>query len=135
MDLLEKAIDIAFEVFGESEPFEHSMIVCSLARRSAQTRKYIVGIVGILHDVVEDSDWTLEDLQREGFSEEIVEAIDAISRREGEIYTEFIKRISKNKLATTVKLADLIHNLSRTGKPSLIPRYRKAFEFLNSLEN
>lgn len=134
MSTLAKAMDIAFEVFGKDESFEHSMIVCSIARQSVQTRKTVVGIVGALHDVVEDSEWTCEDLRKEGFSEEIVEAIDAISKREGEIYTDFIKRISKNELATIVKLADLSHNLSRIGKPSLKPRYHKAVKFLTEGE-
>jgi (p)ppGpp synthase/HD superfamily hydrolase len=68
-------------------------------------------IVAILHDSVEDSDQTLADLEKEGFSEEVVEAVDALTRREGESYEEFIARLRPNPLARRVKLADLEHNM------------------------
>ena len=67
-------------------------------------------IVAVLHDVVEDSDWTLERLRNEGFSEIILQAIDAVSRRPDEDYNEFIVRASKNSIGRRVKLADLEDN-------------------------
>jgi len=67
-------------------------------------------IVAVLHDVVEDSDWTLERLRNEGFSEIILQAIDAVSRRPDEDYNEFIVRASKNSIGSRVKLADLEDN-------------------------
>jgi (p)ppGpp synthase/HD superfamily hydrolase len=67
-------------------------------------------IVAALHDVVEDSDWTLERLRNEGFSEIILQAIDAVSRRPDEDYNEFIVRASKNSIGSRVKLADLEDN-------------------------
>lgn len=68
-------------------------------------------IVGILHDVVEDSNWTLEQLSAEGFPHEIVEAVDALTRREGETYEESIRRVEANPLAIRVKLLDLTDNM------------------------
>ena len=67
-------------------------------------------IVAVLHDVVEDSDWTLERLRNEGFSEIILQAIDAVSQRPDEDYNEFIVRASKNSIGRRVKLADLEDN-------------------------
>lgn len=74
--------------------------------------------VAWLHDVVEDTRTTLDDLRRAGLSEEVVCAVDAMTHREGEEYlTEYIPRIKANALARSVKLADLAHNMdiSRLG--------------------
>lgn len=76
-------------------------------------------IIGILHDVVEDSDWTVEDLRTVGFSERIVAGVDAMTRREagGELYFNFVERCSLNADALDKKIEDLHHNMdtSRTG--------------------
>ena len=68
-------------------------------------------ITGMLHDVVEDTEWTLEQLTKEGFSKEIVVAVDALTRREGESYEESIRRVQADALATRVKLLDLTDNM------------------------
>lgn len=68
-------------------------------------------IAGILHDVVEDTSWTLEQLAAENFSPEIVEAVDALTRRDNETYEGNIARIEKNPLAVRVKLNDLTDNM------------------------
>jgi len=77
-------------------------------------------IAAVLHDTIEDTDLTLDDLRKEGFSDEIVEAIDRLSRREDETYHEFILRIKENRLAARVKILDLQDNmdLTRIKKPS-----------------
>ncbi|MFQ3568508.1 MAG: GTP pyrophosphokinase [Aggregatilineales bacterium] len=67
--------------------------------------------VAILHDVVEDSDLSLEDLRAHGYDEAIVEAVDCLTRREGEPYQAMIERIKNNPLARRVKLADLADNM------------------------
>lgn len=65
-----------------------------------------------LHDVVEDTDITLEDLRRRGFPIWIVEAVDSLTHRDGEAYYDYVMRVRTNPMAVTVKLADLAHNLS-----------------------
>lgn len=67
-------------------------------------------IAGLLHDVVEDSDVTLEYLEEQGFSKEILEAVRLLTHEEGEDYLEYVKKIRGNKIATRVKIADLKHN-------------------------
>ena len=67
-------------------------------------------IVGYLHDTVEDTNITLKDLENYGFSKEIVLAVDAITHREDESYDEYLTRLSKNPLATKVKINDFINN-------------------------
>ena len=71
-------------------------------------------IVAVLHDVVEDSDWTLEGLREEGFSDAVVDAVDALTHRADEDYFDAIRRARDNDLARAVKLADLADNSDRT---------------------
>lgn len=66
--------------------------------------------VAWLHDVVEDSDWTLDDLRDYGFSERVIEAVDAISHRPGEPRDDYYQRVKANPLALTVKFADIADN-------------------------
>ncbi len=75
------------------------------------TRSLKKKIVGILHDVVEDSDWTLDDLRKVGFREEIVAAVDAMTHRDGELYFDSIQRAGLNLIGTDKKIEDLTHNM------------------------
>ncbi|MBM3795263.1 MAG: HD domain-containing protein [Acidobacteria bacterium] len=75
-------------------------------------------IVGVLHDVVEDTGWTLAGLREAGFSESIVEAVDAMTRRDGESYEDFVARAGRNPIARNVKLADLDDNSDASRLPS-----------------
>lgn len=68
-------------------------------------------IVGVLHDVVEDTDWTLEQLGKEGFSANIVDAVDAMSRRDNESYDDYMLRLQNNPIAVRVKINDLSDNI------------------------
>lgn len=69
-------------------------------------------IVAVLHDVIEDNpDWDFDRLRQEGFSEEIIQAVDHLTRQEQETYEEFVVRSSGNPLARRVKLADLEDNM------------------------
>jgi len=69
-------------------------------------------IVAVLHDVIEDNpDWDFDRLRQEGFSEEIIQAVDHLTRQEQETYEEFVVRSSENPLARRVKLADLEDNM------------------------
>ncbi|MBQ7099638.1 MAG: HD domain-containing protein [Oscillospiraceae bacterium] len=65
--------------------------------------------VALLHDTVEDTDVTLEQLARE-FPREIVEAVDLLTHRDGVEYFDYVRAIKKNPVAVKVKLADLAHN-------------------------
>ncbi len=80
------------------------------------TRSNTKRIIGILHDVVEDSDWTLDDLRKAGFSERVVKAVEAMTHTKDEPYFDAIERCSLNEDATDKKIEDLSHNMdmSRT---------------------
>ena len=92
-------------------------------------------IAALLHDVMEDTAYTEDDLREEGFSEEIVEALLSLTHREGEDYMEYVERICQNPLAVRVKYADLQDNmdLSRIPQPTerdlaRLEKYKKAKE-------
>ena len=69
-------------------------------------------MAAVLHDVVEDTDWTLEQLHERGFSDEVLEAVKCLTHNEGESYEEFIERVGRNHLAEEVKIADLEDNMN-----------------------
>ena len=77
-------------------------------------------IVGYLHDVVEDTDTTLEDLERMGFTRNVIEAVGLLTHEKGVPYEEYLEKIisSNNRTAIQVKKNDLNHNLLR-GKRTL----------------
>ena len=91
---------------------------------------------GWLHDVVEDTHWTLDDLRHRGVDEEIVQAVDVLTRRkDAETYSEYVERVSHNEMAKQVKIADLWNNSDparwrRGMRTSLRKRYKRALEFL-----
>ncbi len=92
--------------------------------------------VAYLHDVVEDTDATPEWLAAQGFPANVVEAVDCITRRDGEPYGDYIARVARNGLARAVKMADLKHNLdpSRRGATdSMRERYAKALAMLEEV--
>lgn len=76
--------------------------------------------VALLHDVVEDTDVTLEDLARE-FPPEVVHGVALMTHREGVPYLEYVRELSKDPVAHTVKLADLEHNMDETRRPPDMP--------------
>lgn len=71
-------------------------------------------ICAVLHDVIEDTNITLEDLKSKGFDDEIIAALDCLTKRKGESYDDFVSRVLPNELACRVKLADLADNMDLT---------------------
>jgi (p)ppGpp synthase/HD superfamily hydrolase len=94
--------------------------------------------VALLHDVVEDTNMTVEDIKQET-NAEVAYNVDILTRRQDEKYFDYIKRIkdSNSKVAIKVKLADLKHNCDRKRigqheiSASLIERYKKAIEIIS----
>lgn len=111
--------------------YEHAYTVAGMCKDDKKTC-----MVALLHDVVEDGYATFEELQqRFDLDAEQMAALDAITRRQGEQYFDYIKRVKQNEMAKTVKLADLQHNISRCANDllnrwGLIRRYAKAYGIL-----
>ena len=96
-------------------------------------------IVSVLHDVVEDGYVSFDELRGLGLSGSIIEAIDCLSKRPGECYEDFIRRLSSNKVAKRVKIEDIRDNLDITrlcsfGDDDFIRtlKYHKALQYLLS---
>ena len=95
-------------------------------------------IVAICHDLIEDTNTTLDELRMLKVPEELIESIDHISKRKSEKYSEFIKRVSENEVGVKVKIADIEHNTrqDRVEKLDIIivqrmmTKYEKALNFL-----
>ena len=136
-ELLEKALRIAVEahtgqVDKAGKPYIfHPLRVC--CRCFTDEEK----IVALLHDTIEDTEVTAEDLLREGFPRNIVDAVLSVSRGEDESYEDFVKRTSLNPLGRIVKLHDLednmdISRLEQVTEKDLarLNKYIKAYRYL-----
>lgn len=115
-------------------------VMLSLGRLATEAQR----MAAVLHDVVEDTPVTFEQLRALGYPEEVVEAVDALTKRPDEQndYMKAIRRLSANPIARRVKLGDLADNLdlSRIAQPTekdfaRFEKYREAKSFLEGLEN
>ncbi len=138
MSTLERAIAIATEAHkgqydkAGNDYIGHPLRVMDMGRTEEEK------IAGVLHDVMEDTDWTFEKLAAEGFSQEIIEALKCVTKiSENENYDDFIERVKKNPLATAVKINDLTDNMDIRRLPYLsdkdvkrLKKYLKAYKKL-----
>lgn len=115
--MLEKAIEIAVEAHRGQLDKAGRIYILHPMRVMLRGKNETEMIVGILHDVVEDTPITLDMLRLEGFSAEILDAIDCITKEKGEDYGHFIDRVLTNPLATQIKLYDIEDNLNRDRIP------------------
>ena len=138
MSTLERAIEIAtkahqgqFDKAGR-DYIGHPLRVMEMGKTEDEK------IVGVLHDVIEDTDWTFEKLAEEGFSQEIISALRCVTKlSENENYDDFIDRVKKNPLAVAVKINDLTDNMDIRRLPYLsdkdvkrLKKYLKAYKRL-----
>lgn len=85
-------------------------------------------IAALLHDVVEDTDWTLEQLTAEGFPQEAMEVLALLTHPEGQPYMEYIAGLQHNPVAVKIKLADLRHNSDFTRLSAVTADQRERLE-------
>ena len=112
--MLVKAIQIAVSAHKEQVDKSGQPYILHLIRVMDAGETEQEKICGVLHDLVEDTDWTFEKLEKEGFSEEIISALKCVTKQENEAYDVFISRIKENPLAIKVKLNDLRDNMDIT---------------------
>lgn len=138
MSTLERAIEIAAEAHkgqvdkAGNEYIGHPLRVMEMGKTLEEK------IVGVLHDVVEDTDWTFERLEAEGFAPEVIAALRCVTKAsDNENYDDFIERVKKNALATAVKINDLTDNMDIRRLPYLsdkdvkrLKKYLKAYKRL-----
>ena len=121
------------------EPYiTHPTAVAELLRINYKDTTEDMYMAALLHDVVEDTDWSFEALREEGFAETIIEALKTVTKHsEDEDYDEFIQRSLKNEIGRKVKIADLRENLDVTRIGELadkdierINKYKRALKTL-----
>ena len=138
MSTLERAIEIATQAHeGQVDKagnayIGHPLRVMALGKTEQEK------IAGVLHDIVEDTPWTFEMLEAEGFDPEIIAALKCVTKiSENEDYDDFIERVKKNPLAVAVKINDLTDNMDIRRLPYLsdkdvkrLKKYLKAYKKL-----
>lgn len=138
--LLESALKIAIKAHeGQTDKAGKAYILHPL-RIASNCSTIETQIVALLHDVVEDSSITLEDLKTSGFPDTIIDAIDSVTRRRNESYMDFVCRCSKNPIGKAVKLLDLddnmnIKRLSKISEADIkrLNKYKVAYDYLKCL--
>lgn len=111
MPTLEDAIKLAVHAHKGMPDRYGAPIILHVLRVMMRLESDIEKTVGVLHDVVEKTTVTFESLRAAGYAEEILAALDCVTRREGERYEDFVDRTAANLLAVRVKLADLEDNM------------------------
>ena len=139
-EILQRAIEIATEAHkGQTDragkPYIGHIIRVSQAGKNLEER-----MAGILHDIVEDTDWTFERLAGEGIPPQVVDAVRCLTKQEGEDYDRFIERVKTNPIAIEVKLNDLRDNMDATRIPAIddwyvahLRKYHRAYNELLKL--
>lgn len=137
MNTLERAIVIAAEAHAGQVDKAGAPYILHPLRVMLRVTATDERIAAVLHDVVEDTPWTLAALEAEGFAPEVIAAVDALTRRAEESYETFVVRAGANPVARAVKLADLAENMDLTRLPAptdhdreRLARYRRAVELL-----
>lgn len=113
MSTLENAISIAASAHAGDFAIDDEPYILHPLRVMLALHQPDEMIVGVLHDVVEKTGWTLDNLRSEGFPTHILEAINSVSRRQGEEYFDFVQRTRGNDLGRRVKIADLTDNIRK----------------------
>ena len=138
MATLERAIELAVKAhFGQLDKAGMPYILHPLWLMY-QFETLEMMITAVLHDTIEDSELSLADLRREGFSAPIIEAVDALTHRASESYDAYLQRVQENAIARRVKLADLEHNMDLRRIDQVthadlkrLEKYHKARQFLD----
>lgn len=111
MSTLEKAISLAAEAHNGQKDKNGAPYILHPLRVMARVQSDTEKIAAVLHDTIEDTDYTIEKLREKGYSEQVLEAIDCLTKRDGEDYDEYLTRSMSNLIARKVKIADLEDNM------------------------
>jgi (p)ppGpp synthase/HD superfamily hydrolase len=137
MDIIEKSLKIALKAYSGKKDKAGKTYILHPLRIMAKMGTEEEMAVALLHDVIEDSDYTSEDLLGEGIPSAVVEAVQLLSKIDGESYDQFVGRVIENALASKVKIADIEDNinllrLESVGKKDLVrvAKYHKAWKKL-----
>lgn len=141
MASLEKAIGIAAAAHEGAYDKSGQPYIMHPLRMMMRMKSTEAMITAVLHDVVEDSEWTFDGLRECGFSETILAALDGVTSRDEEPYEDFIERAAGNAISREVKIADLEDNmnmlrLNEVGQKQLdrLAKYHRSWLKLSRIE-
>lgn len=139
-DMTKKALRLCFDAHRDQMDKSGSPYVFHPFHLAEQMDTEETTVVALLHDVVEDSDYTLEDLKEMGYPASIIDALTLMTHDPSVPYMEYVKAISTNPIASKVKMADLQHNsdLTRLDKIDAkalarVEKYAAAIKLLESV--
>jgi (p)ppGpp synthase/HD superfamily hydrolase len=137
MTLLEKAIEIALRAHGGQKQKDGSPYILHPLRVMGRVWRDEERMAAVLHDVVEDSDVTLEELRAAGFPENVLHTVELLTHEEGVSYEDYVERLKGDPMARRIKLADLednsdIRRLSGIEEKDLerLRKYHRAWQIL-----
>ena len=136
---VERALQIAVKAHaGQKDKYGAPLIFHPLRMMMGQTDPR-EKITALLHDVVEKSGWTLADLEKQGFSKDIIKTIGLLTRNKKETYADYLLRVKKDPLAIKIKMADLEDHMDLTRAATLTPdileKLKKSLISWTSLKN
>ena len=112
--MTKKALKLCFETHKDQVDKTDMPYVFHPFHLAEQMDDEISTVCALLHDVVEDSDMTLEGLAGMGFPAQVIEVLSLLTHAEGVPYMDYVREIAKNPIAKKVKIADLTHNSDLT---------------------
>ena len=137
--LTKKALQLCFDAHKDQVDKSGMPYVFHPFHIAEQMQTEETVVVALLHDVVEDTDYTIDDLRAMGFPESVTQALTLMTHKDGVPYLEYVAAIKGNPIATAVKLADLRHNsdLSRLDAVDdkalrRVEKYKKAVTLLTA---
>ena len=135
--LTKKALTLCFEAHKEQKDKSGLPYVFHPFHLAEQMTDEATTVVALLHDIVEDTDYTLTDLAAMGFGEAVLDAIALMTHDDDTPYMDYVARIKENPIAKAVKLADLAHNSDITRMDTIteqdlarVEKYRQAMALL-----
>ena len=147
-NLIEKSLDLVLRLFADKTDKEGIPYIVHLMKVYSGVSSENEKVVALLHDVVEDTKVTFDDLRKLGYSDDIIIPLTYLTKKKGEYYPDYIERIisSKDIHVYNVKLSDLKHNIDskRIKNPSIddydritkryMPAYEKLMNAVNNLK-
>ena len=141
-DMTRLAIKIAYKAHMDQNDRSGIPYILHPIHVAEQMKDEVTTIVALLHDVVEDTSVTLEDLKKYGFSQEVLEAIEVLTHKDGVKYMDYIRNLANNPVARKVKIEDIKHNTDLTRTTNLndkvfkkLPIYQEAMSILADIES
>ena len=134
-----KALRLCFDMHKEQNDKSGMPYVFHPFHLAEQMQDEVTTVVALLHDVVEDTPCTFEDLREMGFGEDVLQALSLLTHDKSVPYMEYVAAIKQNPIAKAVKLADLRHNSDLTRTDIIDERvlarnqkYKEAIAFLEA---